>query len=180
MTRRVKINVIDTNQIDKKVIDFFKNYDFQLIEIQNGCLKFRQNPSLLDAWKTNPLKWGSEVSVSLSENTIEADFIVDTDAQMNTKEEKKVWQTFIESFQNYLTSGETNNYKLATMISENKNSRLVYFGWAILGALTGGLLTFIYNKLINNNSTLSLLIIPIMTAIFLSWRIKYVRTKNAL
>jgi hypothetical protein len=178
MTKRVKIDVSETDQPDKKVIDFFKSNDYQLIEIENSCLKFRKKPSLLDAWKTNPLKWGSEVSVLISGNTIEADFVVDTDAQMNTKEEKQVWQTFIEGFQNYLTNGETKNSKLDTILSENKNSRLVYFGWAIVGALTGGLLSFIYTKLTNNHSTLSLLLIPIMAMIFLSWRIRYVKAAS--
>lgn len=178
MTRRIKIDVIDTYNLDKRVTDFFKIYGFQLIETKEDILKFRQSSSLLDAWKTNPLKWGSEVSILLSDKTIEANFIVDTDAQMYTKEEKKVWQTFIENFKNFLVSGERGNSKLASTIFESRKSRLNYFRWAILGAFTGGLLSFIYTKLTNNNSALNLLIIPIMTTIFLSWRIKYVKAKT--
>ena len=120
MTRRIKIDVIDTRQLDKKVISFFKSYEFQHIDTKEGCLKFRQNPSLLDAWKTNPLQWGSEISILISGKTIEADFIVDTGGQMNTKEEINVWQTFIERFKIFLESGETENSKLALIISESK------------------------------------------------------------
>lgn len=178
MTRRIKIDVIDANLLDKKIIDFFKTYDFELVETKDDILKFRQSSSLLDAWKTNPLKWGSEISIMLSDKTIEADFIVDTDAQMNTKEEKKVWQTFIDNFRSFLVSGETDNSKLTSAISESKKSRLSYFMWAILGALTGGLLSFIYTKLTNNNSSLNLLIIPISATFFLSGRIKYIKTKK--
>lgn len=180
MTRRIKLDVIDTYNLDKRITDFFKSYDFELVETKDNILKFRQSSSLLDTWKTNPLKWGSEISILLSDKTIEADFIVDTDAQMNTKEEKKVWQTFVENFRNFLVSGETGNSKLTPLITESKKSRLNYFVWAILGALTGGLLTFIFSKLTNNNSTLILFIIPLMSIIFLSWRIKYGRTKNAI
>ena len=151
-----------------------------MIKAQNDCLKFKQSSSLLDAWKTNPLKWGSEVFISLTDKTILADFTVDTEAQMNTAEEKKVWQAFIENFRSFLVTGETRNSNLTSAISESRKSRLNYFGWAILGALTGGLLAFIYTKLTDNNSTLNLFIIPIMTTIFLSWRIKYSRTKNAI
>ena len=180
MTRRIKIDVIDSYNLDNRIIDFFKSYDFELLEKKDDIIKFRQASSLLDAWKTNPLKWGSEISILLSDKTIEAEFIVDTDAQMNTKEEKKVWQTFVETFRNFLVSGETGNSKLTSTISESRKSRLNYFGWAILGALTGGLLSFIYTKLTDNNSLFNLIIIPVMTTVFLSWRIKYGKTKNAI
>lgn len=180
MTRRIKIDVIDTYNLDKKVIDFFKSYDFELVETKNNILKFRQSSSLLDAWKTNPLKWGSEISILLGDKTIEADFVVETHAQMNTKEEKKVWQTFVEKFREFLTSGETENSKLTSAIFESRKSRVNYFGWAILGALTGGLLSFMYTKLTNHNSLLNLFIIPFTTTIVLAWRIKYVKTKIAI
>lgn len=180
MKRRIKIDVINTYNLDKKVIDFFKSYDFELVETQNEILKFRQSSSLLDAWKTNPLKWGSEISILLCDKTIVAEFIVDTDAQMNTKEEKKVWETFIENFKNYVVSGKTLNSKLASAISESKESRLSYFGWAFFGTLIGGFLFLIYTKLTKNSSSLNLLLIPIMTTLFLSWRIKFKKTKNAI
>lgn len=180
MTRRIKIDVIETHNLENKIIDFFKSYDFELIEKKDDIIKFRQISSPLDAWKTNPLKWGSEISILLSDKIIEADFIVDTHAQMNTKEEKKVWQTFVDSFRKFIVTGETGNSKLTSAISESRKSRLNYLGWAILGALTGGLLAMCYTKLTNANSSLSLFIIPIMTTIFLNWRIKYGKTKNAI
>ena len=180
MIRRIKIDVIDTFNQDKKVIDFFLIYDCELVETKKKIIKFRQSSSILDSWKTNPLKWGSEISILLCDNSIVAEFIVDTDAQMNTKEEKKVWQTFIENFKNYVVSGKTLNSKLATTIAESKESRLSYFGWAFFGTLIGGLLFLIYTKLTKNSSSLNLLLIPIMTTLFLSWRIKFKRTKNAI
>lgn len=180
MTRRIKLNVFDTYNLDKRIINFFESHDFELVESKDDILKFRQTSSLLDAWKTNPLKWGSQISIFISDKTIEADFIVDTDAQMNTKEEKQVWQTFVENFKNFLVSGETENSKLTSVISKSRNSRLNYFGWAILGALTGGILSFIFAKVTDNSSLFNILIIPITTTFFLSWRIKYVKTKNAI
>jgi hypothetical protein len=100
----------------------------------------------LVSWKTNPIKWGSVISVSLSDDNIVADFLVDTEAQMNTMEKEAVWLTFIESFQYYMTNGDTDNSRLNSIIDESKKMRLSYFGWTILGALTGGLLAFIYSK----------------------------------
>jgi len=180
MERQIKIIVTDSTQLTEIVIDFFKQFDIKLTDNKEGNLTFKQNSSLLDAWKTNPLKWGSEIFVSIVDNKVHANFCVDTDAQMKTKEEEAVWQTFIDNFENYLTNGKTSNQKLISTISDNKKSRLTYFGWAIFGALTGGLLGFLYNKLTGNNSSLSIFLIPIFATLFLGWKINYVKKKNAL
>lgn len=180
MKRQIRITVLDADQVSEKIIDYFKQSDFKLISNQDGSLKFKQSSTLLDAWKTNPLKWGSEISVSISDNNILANFCVDTGAQMNTKEEKAVWQTFIENFQNYLTTSTTNNSKLNSTIAENKRSRISYIGWTVLGALFGGLLSFVYDRLTNSNTTLSIFLIPILASTFLAWRIRYTKTNNAL
>jgi hypothetical protein len=180
MERQIKIIVTDTAQLTERVIDFYKQFDFKLTDNKDGILKFKQNSSLLDAWKTNPLKWGAEIIVSIVDNKVLANFCVDTDAQMKTKEEEAVWQTFIDNFENYLTNGKTSNEKLTSTISDNKKSRLTYLSWTILGALTGGLLGFLYNKLVGNNSTLSIFLIPVFAILFLGWRINYVKRKNAI
>jgi len=90
MDRQIQITVTDTAQITERVIDFFKQFDFKLLENIDGILRYKQNSSLLDAWKTNPLKWGSEISVSIIDNKVFANFQVDDDAQMKTKEENEM------------------------------------------------------------------------------------------
>jgi hypothetical protein len=180
MKRQVRIVVTDSTQLTEKIIGYFIQFGFKLISNQNGSLKFRQSSTLLDAWKANPLKWGSDISVSISNNNILADFCVDTAAQMNTKEEKAVWQTFIENFQSYLTVGTTNYSKLNSKITESKRSRIICIGWAVFGALFGGSLSFVYTSLTDTTPTLSIFLIPRVASIFLAWRIKYIKTNNAL
>jgi hypothetical protein len=180
MDRQIQITVTDTEKLTERVIDFFKQFDFVLLENIDGILRFKQNTSLLDAWKTNPLKWGSEISVSIIDNKVLANFQVDDDAQMKTKEEKAVWQAFVDSFENYLTIGKYPKEIIMTTIANNRKSRLTYFSWTILGALIGGLLSFLYTKLAGHNSTFSMFLIPVFATLFLSWRINFVKTKNAL
>ena len=180
MEKKIKIIVNDTTQLTEKVIDFFKQFDVKLTDNREGNLTFKQNSSLLDAWKKNPLKWGFEIFVSVVDNKVLANFCIDTDAQMNTKEEEAVWQTFIDNFKNYLTSGKVYNQQLISTISDNKKSRLTYFCWAIFGALTGGLFGFLYNELTGNNTSLSIFFIPVFATLFLGWKINYIKTKNAL
>ncbi len=102
MERQIKIVVTDTVLLSEKIIDFFKQFDFKLTDKKDGYLKFNQNTSLLDPWKTNPLKWGSEISLSIAGNNIVANFYVDTDAQMKTNEEEIVWLTFDRQFSKLL------------------------------------------------------------------------------
>lgn len=180
MRRRIKVNIVENYQLNEKIIDFFKKYDFHFFESNENILSFKQNSSLVDAWKSNPLKWGSEISVSIFDMTIVADFMVDNDAQMNTKEEKIVWQTFIEHFKNSMVNGATESSQLTITISENKKSRLNYFAWMLFGALIGGLMSLAYTKLNNNSPYLSVLIVPITAILFINGRIKYVKTKRVI
>ena len=180
MTRQITILVSETTQLPEKIIDYFKQFDFKLIGNESGSLKFSRSAALLDAWKTNPLKWGSEISVSILNNNVIGNFYIDTDAQMNTREEKVVWQTFIENFEHYLKTGLSNNLKLNATIAESKKSRISYIGWSILGALCGSLLSYVYNSQTQTSSTLGLLLIPILASIFLVWRIRYSKIDNAL
>jgi hypothetical protein len=179
MERLIKVVVTNTAQLPERVIDFFKQFNFKLTDRKEGYLKFRQNSSLLEAWKTNPLNRDSEIIVTIVERNVIANFRVDTDAQMKTNEEENVWLTFIESFQVYLTKGITYNPKLTTTITTYKKSRLSYFSWAILGAIIGGMLSLLYSKLTGNISILSVFLIPVAATFFLGWRINYVKAKNA-
>ncbi|HVG42657.1 MAG TPA: hypothetical protein VM888_13690 [Chitinophagaceae bacterium] len=180
MRKEISFFVSENNQLTKKVIDYFIQFEFKLVEHNGNCLKFSHGSTLFDTWKTNPLKWGSEISVFITDNKIDADFCVDSDAQMNTKEEEAVWETFIENFQTYMTKETDINSKIESTITENKKSRKSYVTWVVLGALTGGLLSVVYNKLTNSHSMFSLSIIPIMATTLLTWRINYKKTKNAL
>ncbi len=179
MTKQIEIPILSSDDIGKRVIDFLGRHNFTLSEATGSFLKFRQQASLLDAWKTNPIKWGSEISIAISHNSIKADFQVDTTAQMNTAEEDAVWQTFIKDFQAHVTTGATESSQLELMISQNKKTRLSYFAWAISGALIGGILALLYTKLTNNHSTISLLIIPVVATTFLSWKINVTKAKDA-
>ncbi len=180
MKRQIKIIVTDTDNLTQRVIDFFKRFDFKLTDNKDDILKFKQDSSILDAWKTNPLKWGSQILVSISDNKVLADFSVDTDGQMKTKEEEAVWQKFIDDFKNYLTNGKASNEELKATISANKKSRTFYLSCTIFGALTGGLLGFLYNKLTGNSSFVTIFLIPVFATLFLGWSINFAKTKNAL
>ena len=179
MEKQIQITVTDTSVLPERIADYFNRFGIIITENNNGFLKFKQNSSILDAWKTNPLKWGSEITVSIIDNKVLASFHVDTDAQMNTKEQESVWQTFIYNFEQYLTTGNFSNEKLESKILHNKKSRLSYVSWAIFGAVIGGLVGFWYKNWIGGNSSISFVFIPVFATLFLGWRRNWVKSKNA-
>ena len=179
MEKQIQIIVTDTSVLAERVINFFKQFGFTLADNNNGILTFKQKSSLLDAWKTNPLNWGSEIIVTIIENKVLASFHVDTDAQMNTKEEESVWQTFIYNFEQYLTTGNFSNEKLESIIIQNKKSRISYVRWAIFGAVIGGLVSLLYKKWVDGNSSISFVFIPVFATLFLGWRRNWVKSEKA-
>jgi F0F1-type ATP synthase assembly protein I len=178
MERQIQITVTDTSLLAERVIDYFKQHGFILSDNNKGILTFKQNSTLLEAWKTNPLKWESQIIITIVDNNVQASFYVYTDAQMNTKEEESVWQTFIENFENYLTNGNSSNEKLKSLILDSKKSRLPYLSLTIFGALLGGLLGLLCNKFFGHNSIIIGVLIGFFASVFLKWRINYVKTKN--
>ena len=180
MIRQIKIDVSDTYRISERIVGYFKEFDFKLIEQKDGCLKFGRKSTLIDAWKVHPLRWGSEISISISDNSVIADFDIDTEIQMMTMEEEAVWQTFIENFREYLTSGVISNQKLNSAILDNRKSRSKYLGWLGLGAFVGGLISVFLSKLTNTDSFVYMMVIvPFFIITLLIWRIRYTKTKNA-
>jgi hypothetical protein len=179
MEKQIQIIVTDTSVLSERIADYFNQFGFIITDTNNDILKFKQNSSLLDAWKTNPLKWGSEIIVTLIENKVLANFYVDTDAQMNTKEEESVWQTFIFNFEQYLITGNFSNEKLESIILQNKKSRISYVSWAIFGAVIGGMVSLLYKKWVDGNSFISVVIIPVFATLFLGWRRNWVKSEKA-
>jgi len=178
MEKQIQITVTDTSVLPERIADYFNRFGIIITENNNGFLKFKQNSSILDAWKTNPLKWGSEITVSIIDNKVLASFHVDTDAQMNTKEEESVWQTFIYNFEQYLTTGNFSNEKLESKILHNKKSRISYVSWAIFGAVIGGMVSLLYKKWVDGNSSISFVFIPVFVTLFLGWRKNWGKIKN--
>ena len=179
MEKQIQIIVTDTSLLPERIADYFNRFGIIITDNNNDILKFKQNSSLLDAWKTNPLKWGSEILVTITDNKVLASFHIDTDAQMNTKEEESVWQTFIYNFEQYLTTGNFSNEKLESKILHNKKSRISYVSWAIFGAVIGGMVSLLYKKWVDGNSSISFVFIPVFATLFLSWRRNWVKSEKA-
>lgn len=165
MKRQINFQVNDKNQLTEKVIEYFTRSGFKFAGVNKDKLAFNHNSSLLDAWTTNPLTWGSEITVTLNDDEVRAIFWVDSDSQMNTAEEERVWNTFIKNFRTFLTSEAHYVDTTEMAIREVTKSRIKYIGWVVLGALGGGIIGIIVSKLTGIES-IGIFTIPIFASLF--------------
>ena len=179
MNKQLIFQVSDNTQMTERIIEYFTKSSFKLVDRDKDKLKFNHSSSFFDTWTTNPLKWGSEIVVSLRDNEVIADFCVDTESQMKSVEEMNIWSTFISNFKSYMI--ETKEFEILTKpnFKEVRKSRLIYIGWTIFGCILGGLAS-IYISKFTGNKTLSYFAIPIMATYFLAININNKKQKNAL
>ncbi|WP_346237452.1 hypothetical protein ABDK00_000035 [Niabella insulamsoli] len=173
MKKSMTFKTPDNSQTSKTAFEFFKKYGFSEIKNTPTHLLLKQKSSWLDAWKANPIRWGSEVSVMISQDCVHVTFEVDTEAQMNTAEEKAVWLKFAAHFRNYLKGGSIGDPLLNRLIADNRKARWRYWGWALLGAFMGALLISIFALLRSENMLMGSLLIPVTAVMFLKLSISY-------
>ncbi len=179
MNRQISFQLPGNLQLTDKIITYFTRSAFKFKGIKDDKLEFIQTASLFDTWTSNPLKWGSEIIVSINNNKVMADFFIDSGSQMNTVEEEKVWNTFIENFKLYMTDNKQLIGINEMILTDVKRSRIFYIGWSILGALTGGFVGVLISNL-TGSKIFGYFTIPIMASLFLTNCIRYRKEKNAV
>lgn len=160
---------------------YFTHFHFQLIKEDIDSIIFKRKASIFDDWKTNPLTRGS--TITTPKNLMTVGFIIETDAQMNTKEEKAVWSTFINSFNQYLQNNILNESDINEAITKNKQSHLKYLSWKLFGTLLGGAITLLLIFFKLGSPLVSYIFIPLMTILFIRFlsfwsNIFYVKLAN--
>ncbi len=179
MNKKINFTITDKTQLTERIIEYFTKSGFTFVKTNDDTLKFIHSSSLFDTWTTNPLKWGSEIIVSINDNSVTADFCVDTDSQMNSSEEENVWNNFIVNFKSFMTD-KTELRSLNNNIIKNvQKSRLLYIGWTVVGAFLGGFVGLYFSNL-TGSKTIGYFTIPVMAALFLKQSINYKKHKNAL
>ncbi|MEH0157564.1 hypothetical protein V6R21_25925 [Limibacter armeniacum] len=120
-------------------------------ELENE-LVFERGSTLLNMVTFNPLKWKSLISISIQDNMISANFDVSTIGQSLTAKEEKLWDTFVENYQQAMQLGVG---KIADNRKELRKTKLKsfhYILWAIIGAVLFGIPTGIIGALFEIDS----------------------------
>lgn len=178
MERRISLHSENLPEAEKRILAYFNMYGFTLLVQKDNQLKFSYPSSFFDAWKSNPLRWESAITVTLSPNEVVAGFNVNTDAQLSTAEEEAVLKIFMRNFETFVLTGTCPQTELDEAIALTRKTRFVYYGWMAGGALAGAVLAVTWIRLTGSQSKLSIILVPIMAGLFLKWKIRTVRAKR--
>lgn len=140
MDKHLRFQAGSCTNIEQQIILYFTQSGFKLLEQTNNSLNFKRGSSILDSWKFNPLKWGSEIIVSFNGQEIEAKFTIDTTAKIVTKEVKEVWNVFIENLKQYVVHGIPFDKANSEAIERARQSILKTLAWTILAIVIGGIM----------------------------------------
>jgi hypothetical protein len=180
MNKRITFETIDRSHLDERVINYFQDAGFQFDKTDSKKLRFYKNDSIFEAWKVDPLKWKSEINVTIQNNIVFAEFDIETEAQMFTYEEEKVWNEFIDNFQYFI---QQQNIIIKTVkieqLNKNRKNKFIYLAWTIIGAFTGGLIGLLIARY-SESKILVYFCIPVFATLFLKFRINFGRHHNAL
>ena len=167
MNKQIDFRIDDKTRLNERVIEYFVKSGFKCSEIKNDKLEFTLSSSLLNTWTTNPLKWGSKITITINENELRAVFCIDTDGQMNSIEEENIWNAFIDNFRTFVDSKSDTTIFLKKITATVKKSRLIYIGWTIFGVAVGGITGSLFSYL-TGSKMIGYFIVPIVATLFLN------------
>lgn len=117
---------------------YFLDQGFKLDSENNSTLTFSRGSLLSNMFTFNPLKWKSEINISLNYEEVVAQFLINAQFQAVTEKEQQVWQTFMRNYQESMITGKVMISENNLKVKEAKNTSWGYVGYALLGAVVIG------------------------------------------
>ncbi|WP_196887277.1 hypothetical protein [Aureivirga sp. CE67] len=111
---------------------FFQKHKFTLVEEKVDYLKFEKGSFFQNNYTFKPLNWKSNIEIRYTKNRIIADFKINTTYQIVTKNEKKIWETFINSYKKLLIYKKENEVDLENIKRKNRKNNIKIMFWIIL------------------------------------------------
>jgi hypothetical protein len=118
---------------------YFSKNGFILKYESGDCMIYKRGSLFQNFVTFNPLKWKSEIKITYNDSTIYLIISINTIGQVPTLKEEKLWDTFISNFEVTVQTEKdmTQNNKQALVNTKSNSFRLV--GWALIGAVVGGI-----------------------------------------
>ena len=144
----LEFQVENSSDLKKKILHYFRFYNFNLIHQSSQRIEFKKKTSLLDSWIFNPLKWKSEIVIQLTEtNKILIDYSIDTNGQFSHHSYQRFCASFLQNlvlYINHNTNFEEANNNLQILARKNILSTVLK---TVSGGLAGLILGFLLTKL---------------------------------
>lgn len=140
--KTIEFKVLEPTDLRKKTVEYFQKSGFKHVDNKDtdNIIVFERGSINSNMWTFNPLNWKSIIAIQISGQDVKANFDIDATGQIPTNRDELLWETFIGNYQKYLLDSKFD------FLSENsknlkttKRKNLKYTGWALLGALIGGI-----------------------------------------
>ena len=138
MKRQIIFKLDNNDSFFKLTVDYFSRTGFRQTSRTENQITFIKGSTLLNMVTFNPLNWKSEIKVALQNNTVVADFDINTFGQLVTPKEEKLWDIFVENYKVSVTDKLDLTSENQKQLKETKRDSLKYIKWALIGAVVFG------------------------------------------
>lgn len=135
---RVKSQLPD-NVLKELIIRYFEEHNFKLDTNEQFKLTFKRGSLAKNMITFNPLNWKSILTVKVNNSEVDYNWKVDSTFQVVTKQEEKVWESFVSNFHTTIESGVLSNQDTQEALLTNKKSIKGYLLHAVMGAILFGI-----------------------------------------
>lgn len=140
--KSVTFCIAGASDLRLKTIDYFSKSNFrQTSALTNKKISFRRGSLLSNMYTFNPLKWKSEIEITIQEQEVSVQLRINTFGQMRSPKEDALWDDFMKHYEAYLHDG-----RLADHLSSNaasmqavKKSSYRKLLWVLFGVLIIGI-----------------------------------------
>lgn len=119
---------------------YFQEHGFVLSKETNNSLQFERGSLWKNMVTFNPLEWKSLILIHITNNRVQADFVIDSTFQLVTAPEVQVWENFVTNYQQTLTTSLSLIAENQEQLTATQQSYQQYILPSIGGGLSFGIL----------------------------------------
>lgn len=127
------------NLLKEETLNYFQKQGFKLAKSAENSLQFERGSAMKNMVTFNPLKWKSSIKIKFEEDTVKANFDINTIHQAVTLKEERLWGKFISNYQIRIETGKSLISENQAELKATKKSSWKHIGYAILGAIVFGI-----------------------------------------
>lgn len=138
MKKQITFQVTDTSAAIEATRSLFIGQGFKVVEESEERIVFSKGSVLQNVASFNPLNWKSRVEVLIQNNTVNADFDINTTGQLVTPREESLWDTFVQKYQQAVVENVDVKPEISRELKGLRINTWKYVLWAFVGGLIVG------------------------------------------
>ena len=135
LEKKIDFTVTNKIHLEESISEYFTQSGFNLKSQDNTKLIFIRGSYFLNLWTFNPLKWKSNIEVSITDLEVKVTAIVQTIGQIVLAAEDKLWDEFLNNLKVYLTENIDFRENNRNQLKEVKKESIKFVGKIALGGL---------------------------------------------